>query len=59
MILINKTMVTTTTPETHRLHRMAFDTDVYFAAATLLPGETEADFEEVPLAEVPAENVDE
>ena len=43
----------TTTPGTHRLHRVAMDTDIYFTAATPLHGETEADFEEVPLGEVP------
>lgn len=37
----------TSAPETHRLHRVAFDTEIYFTAATLLDGETEADFEEV------------
>lgn len=47
MILFEKNLVVTSAPETHRLHRVAFDTEIYFTAATLLDGETEADFEEV------------
>lgn len=55
MILIEGRLIKTDRPSTHRLHRVNRDTDTYFTAALLLTDETEADFEEVKIEDIPAE----
>lgn len=57
MIEINEKEIYTTLPESKRVHRI--DTEHYFVRCTKLPNDTAADFEEVAIEDVPAEETPE